>query len=175
VPNAILEQTRRVGFVGRKTIGPVAMYTHPQTAKLLGPLIPSARKNNLSLGDLMKAPMVCGCVQIWANTESAISNLFMPWKICAGQEQCILPKGADGFKRNGQYVKGHECKPGLLGKCHRGDQSALSIVLYEAFQVRTNKTAGYISDVLTKHIDTVRGGGSRSEPSRPPNCTSYKV
>jgi hypothetical protein len=63
-----------------------------------------------ALSDYMAAPMVCGCVGVWANVPTARERLLAPWARCAARDACLRPKGADGFKQGGKYLKGHEVR-----------------------------------------------------------------
>ena len=147
----LLAAVRTTGIVGRKTASPIAMYTHPQMAVELGlarqrrydSSWSSATEDALRLAattsanlstHYMTAPMVCGCVSLWAHTPAVVRDLLAPWIDCVSRRECILPHGADG--QDNHIGLSTRCRPGLEGHCHRGDQSALSIILYEAFNVR---------------------------------------
>ena len=148
--NELLTAVQSIGFVGRRTASPVAMYTHPMMAVELargrqrrrdGDRFAVAEAANLS-AHYMDAPMVCGCVSLWANTPAVMHRLIRPWAECAMERSCILPHGADG--QDNRIGLSTRCRPGLEGHCHRGDQSALSIILYEAFRVRDKGVADYL-------------------------------
>ena len=71
--------------------------------------------------------MICGCINFWRNSDFVWNRILIPWAICASRDECLLPSGAGGFEGRGR------CQAGYKGKCHRGDQSALSIILFEIF------------------------------------------
>ena len=131
---ALLESVQLEGFVGRKTASPISMYTHPRMAFELSK--PSAQNAADALSRYTSAPMVCGCLSLWANTPFVRERLLSPWKDCVSRRECILPEGADG-QDNGIGLR-TSCRPGIAGHCHRGDQSALSILLYDVFNATTS-------------------------------------
>ena len=122
----LVDAVHQLGFVGRATAGPVAMYTHPDTVADLAKLGAAVRSD---IRDYVAAPMVCGCLNIWSH--KALERIIEPWAACAARRECILPRGADGLDNRAGLSK--TCRPGLQGHCHRNDQSALSIILFEAF------------------------------------------
>lgn len=167
--DALLKAVQTIGFVGRQTSSPVAMYTHPQmaveltrarlrrssgdlTSRLGGysdlPAAALARAGANLSALYMDAPMVCGCVSLWAHRPDVMERLIEPWAECTRTRACILPPGADG--QDNRIGLSTRCRPGLQGHCHRGDQSALSIILYEAFAVREgNDVAPYLRNTET--------------------------
>ena len=153
--NDLLEAARRTGFVGRQTASPVAMYTHPQMAVELARLRRPAHQTRGGSSDVLvdastanlstrykNAPMVCGCISLWAHTPTVMQQLIAPWVECVSMRDCILPTGADGQDNHIGLSK--TCRPGLEGHCHRGDQSALSIILYEAYNAHSTQAAEYL-------------------------------
>ena len=150
------------GVVTRKTAGDVASYTHPATFKELG--------GGRALAAYAGVGLVCGCVSVWRPSPLLLERVVEPWAWCGARDECIRPKGADGFKVSGRYQPGHSCRPGPLGHCHRGDQSVLSILLHDVFQGNASR---YTDGELSKTINTERN--SRSLPKglvakRRPNC-----
>ena len=156
----LLAAVQEIGFVGRQTTSPVAMYTHPQMAAELAAA--RLRRSSSSSHNVdeqtaaaatnqsaryMDAPMVCGCINLWAHTPDVMERLLAPWAECTRTRSCILPPGADG--QDNRIGLSTRCRPGLEGHCHRGDQSALSIVLYDAFGVRSGGTTPYLRNTET--------------------------
>ena len=144
----LLSAVQTIGVVGRKTASPIAFYTHQDMVTEIATLMQSASGTNTipiprrSLHEYMDAPMVCGCLNIWANTPFVLEQLLAPWLSCVTSRACILPVGADG--QDNRIGLSSKCSPGLGGHCHRGDQSALSVILYEAFKVRARGEAPYL-------------------------------
>ena len=147
----LLNHVSRNGFLGRLTIGRVAHYTHPATFHALG--------GGRNISQYLDVPMVCGCTNVWVSTRTIIQRVVRPWVACAMRESCIRPPGASGFKisRNHSligaythskpiYTRDNQCRPGLNGQCHRGDQSVLSILLHDTFGAPAHK-----SYVLERH------------------------
>ena len=136
--SSLIAAVQEHGFLGRQTASPVSSYTHPQMAIELG----NQRHAQVSLTDYATAPMVCGCISLWARKPFVVDRLLDPWMSCTTRPACILPPGADGQdNRAGLSTK---CRPGLEGHCHRGDQSALSIILYDAFEARKTGSPLYL-------------------------------
>ena len=175
----LLAALSRTGVVSRETSGDVASYTHPSTFAAMG--------NDRTLEQYGGVPMACGCVSLWQPTARVLEAVAQPWARCALREECIRPRGADGFKVLGLhagvqavgYPTGHGCRAGHLGHCHRGDQSALSILLHDAFAASPAESAppalrrppAYLpsSDVL-RVLRTERGKPSPTPPLRKPFC-----
>jgi hypothetical protein len=140
ITQAMFDQTAKIGVMGRQTSSPAADYTHPNTIAELFARNPEV----MSTGDInayAEAPMVCGCNQIWHKSEFTMSKIVNPLVDCALSEQCIKPKGADGFwVSNGRgRFPGGKCRRGRNGHCHRGDQAAMSVLLYEVFEMRKHR------------------------------------
>jgi hypothetical protein len=159
---ALIFAVQEHGFVGRQTASPIAMYTHPgmafelardRAARTGGDSVVAAA----NISEYSTAPMVCGCLLLWANTRFVLEQLLAPWESCTNRRSCILPVGADG--QDNHIGLSTRCKPGLSGHCHRGDQSALSIILYEAFDVRARGVAAYLQNT-TVGKETWRMGKS---------------
>ena len=129
---ALVEALSRYGFISRPTNGPVALYTHPNTARKLHEI--TGGRVHPELVEYTSAPMACGCFSVWRADSWTIEELATPWAVCARTAQCILPRGSKGFNNRAGFSQ--TCKPGFEGACHRGDQSALSLILFEAFAVR---------------------------------------
>ena len=110
--------------------------------------------------------MVCGCLSLWANNRFVQDELLMPWRACVSSRACILPDGADG-QDNGIGLR-KTCAPGPSGHCHRGDQSALSILLYDAFNRSAryvhNTTVGAESWRMGRRESRAQGGSRRALP-----------
>lgn len=150
---ALLAAVHEIGFVGRQTASPVAMYAHPDMAGQLETMR-LRRYRRTFTGDAqpqmvtnlsaryLDAPMVCGCVSLWAHTPAVMRRLIAPWVECVTTRDCILPPGADG--QDNRIGLSKVCRAGLGGHCHRGDQAALSIILYEAFDVHRKRVADYL-------------------------------
>jgi len=142
--SGLLQLASRYSFVGKTTASPIAMYTHPKTFTELARI--SRNRTRPEIREYMHARMVCGCVSLWKNTRFARLRIMQPWVQCAKQRSCIQPAGADGFKVNNNSVESMpvgfdtECRPGLDGHCHRGDQSVLSTILFELFGRKTFET-----------------------------------
>ena len=143
---ALLDAVTRTGFIGRRTAGPVALYTHPRMA---AELLQLGAGRSGDIRDYLDAPMVCGCFSLWSS--AALRRVVEPWLACASRRECILPPGADGLDNR---VKGMSklCKRGLEGHCHRNDQSALSIILHDAFRERSTTTSGSSVPHTSSHL-----------------------
>ncbi len=134
---AMYRRLAEVGFLGMPTSPPIADFTHPATIRELARLSPVVGSGNIR--DYTAAPMVCGCVGFWVNRAFVRDTLLEPLVQCALQQSCIQPSNASGFQLNGVTNRNDDrviCRKGLEGRCHRGDQSALSTILYEAFKGR---------------------------------------
>ena len=127
------------GIVARKTASPVAYYTHERMVVEIAKIMNNTRS---SLKYYMDVPMVCGCLSLWANTPFILEQVIAPWVTCTQQRNCILPTGADG--QDNRIGLSTKCVPGLEGHCHRGDQSALSVILHESFRARELGHAPYL-------------------------------
>ena len=174
--DALLAAVRILGFVGRQTASPIALYTHPQMAVELFRQKPRNETTAGNLSTYLDAPMVCGCIGLWANTPFVLEHLLKPWASCTARPACILPAGADGQDNHIGLPK--LCRPGLEGHCHRGDQSALSIILYEAFGARIHGPPVYLRNTSVgteswkmgkvwmygTHFTTERASGRSAEP-----------
>ena len=154
---ALIAAVQTRGFVGRQTASPIAMYTHPQMATELA-RDRSVAEVPVNISDYNTAPMVCGCMLMWANMPFALDQLLTPWEKCINRRACILPEGADG--QDNHIGLSTRCRPGLDGHCHRGDQSALSIILYEAFDVRRRGVAAAYLENTTVGKESWRMGKS---------------
>ena len=132
----LLNAVENIGFVGRMTSSPVSLYTHPTTIAEL------TRNINYNKTRYINAPMICGCIQFWAKKKDVIENILKPFMKCTSTKSCILPDGADGQENEIGLSK--KCRPGKDGHCHRGDQSALSVILYDKFNVQTGETPPYL-------------------------------
>jgi len=133
----LLSLARCHGFVGKTAASPLSNYTHPDMLGQLARLIRGGLAEQ-QLTAYSHAPMVCGCVGVFINVAFTREHIISPWVACATTPACILPAGADGFKVYGSptgSIAGFDaqCRPGVEGHCHRGDQSALSVILYELY------------------------------------------
>ena len=108
----------------------VARITHPGMVRELADIVGGPS----DLQQYMRVPVACGGIHFWSATDWTIQHVMRPWAACAARDSCILPSGASGF--NNRAGLPALCRKGLEGHCHRGDMSALSIVLSEAFHVR---------------------------------------
>jgi len=161
LPRGLLARTQFVGVVGKLTNGPVAMYTHPQTIQQLAKMAPFVTHGNIE--NYTEAPIVCGCATLWSNTKFVREVIFKHFASCATHGDCILPKEAGGFNVNGakKWQKGTPrtgCFPTLRGTCHRGDQSVLSTLLYEAYELKVRKEDAlpYVSSTFGDFLQTHR-------------------
>jgi hypothetical protein len=113
----------------------IAYITHPEMVRQLSSLTggPSDLKAYLDI------PIVYGGLNFWHASPWTLKNVAEPWAACAAREACILPSGADGFNNRAGLSK--VCRRGLEGHCHRGDMSALGILLCEAFHARDHVTS----------------------------------
>jgi hypothetical protein len=182
ITQEMFDRTAKIGMMGRETSSPVADYTHPNTFSELFARNPELMTTG-DINDFAEAPMVCGCNQIWHKSEFTMNKIVRPLVDCALREECIKPKGADGFwvsNARGKYPGG-KCKTGHDGHCHRGDQAAMSAILYEVFEMRKHRLhnpahkpsdAPYLlfwgSDLATDNdhwpIGTEREGPSGGDP-----------
>ena len=151
-------RVRLAGFVSRATDGPASKYTHAAMIGALGRIVPTRVARYASLRAYDNVPSACGCVSFWRVSEYIESTLLAPWVACALERECIMPTGASGFKE-----KGKGCHPGYTGRCHRGDQSALSIL---AFSLFGGETTRYLSEHLP--VKTERSSSSGGHPQE---CT----
>uniref|UniRef100_A0A7S4G5W6 Uncharacterized protein n=1 Tax=Eutreptiella gymnastica TaxID=73025 RepID=A0A7S4G5W6_9EUGL len=156
---AQMRQAQAIGVMGRTTVGPIAKYTHPDTIRALSALAPQV-VTHMDIQDYTHAPMICGCISFWAAGALTRELILPPFSACSQNQSCIKPKGATGFKQTGGGHK--KCQPGYSGKCHRGDQSVLSTILYELYNLRASSMGvPYVdpkasAQYATRHWD-VRG------------------
>ena len=144
---SLVHAAQTIGIVGRRTASPVAYYTHQAMVIELAKIMrrepaTASLPEHPSLRHYMDSPMVCGCLSLWTNTPFVMERLVGPWIACTSRRACILPRGADG--QDNHIGLATKCVPGLEGHCHRGDQSALSVILYEVFGVRATGHAPYL-------------------------------
>jgi len=148
IPN----RSYNLGFYGRKTAGPVANYTHPHTIDALAKLT-----NGYTFGtilDYRKVDEICGCFSIWRPSALGVmKNIVDPWVQCAKDIKCMAPDGSEGYQSFGYKNTNisHTCVPNYEGKCHRADQSVLSILVHHhavhSIKIQhTNKTSTYYPD-----------------------------
>lgn len=157
----LLDAVRRIGYVGRETIGPVARYTHPRMAVELAKI---GAVSSTDLRDYLDVPMVCGCLSFWSRTPTVLERFIRPWAACATRRECILPPGADGLDNRAGLSR--RCRPGLEGHCHRNDQSALSMILHEAFRSRGSAEERASSGTSRGSVGGVGGAGGSSSSRR---------
>ena len=130
-PEFIPGRANALGFYGRKTTSPVSQYTHPESFRLLaaiaGPTVPV----DPDILDYGGTCMVCGCFSMWHPMHTSIvTDVLVPWVECAKNITCMVPEGAEGFVTlNTRLNINPRCATGFDGKCHRGDQSILSVLL----------------------------------------------
>ena len=167
------------GYIGRETTGPLSNYTHPGTLKQLSQISEFVKEKEIT--KYMSAPVVCGCVGVYANTLKLWEKIVNPFVDCAKMPACIRPKGADGFH-------GHSrCHPGLEGHCHRGDQSVLSALLFNRFDAwgrpwNTTKGAAHADELpyiqenlLASFLVTKRNDHRSAEPQTCQDHTRSRV
>lgn len=98
--------------------------THPRSFEILQDLTNGFTGN---VSSYKRVHTVMGGFHIWRGGHKFAREIITYWKDCALNYTCMAPPGASGFKHN--PVGSDVCIRDLLGHCHRGDQSILSILL----------------------------------------------
>jgi hypothetical protein len=165
----MFKRLKAVGFLGLRAGGPISDFTHPNTMQRLAALGGVVRAGHIQ--NYTNAPVVCGCIGFWFNSPKTVGNILYPLTQCARDQTCIRPNGANGFHLNGVPTQS-KCNRGHEGHCHRGDQSALSIILYEAFEGRDQQSSHenqfpYIASVNELRVTMERNlGHKQALPNR---------
>lgn len=124
-------RSHRLGFYGRRTSSPLSSYTHRKSFELLAQITANTTKTSPNIRYYNTTRVVCGCFSMWHPSHPSVyEHVLKPWVQCAQNITCMVPDGAEGFQtRNVRVGVSHWCRPGLQGKCHRGDQSILSALV----------------------------------------------
>jgi len=122
---------RRIGIGCVEINSHVSLHTHPHMVHRLHLLKPQFIPNR-KLSFYNSTRMVMGGFMLWAKVNVSINLLFHAWSLCLNDRMCVLPTGASGFVVGQRQTP---CIPDMHGHCHYGDQSALSIILSEYYNV----------------------------------------
>ena len=127
-----------VGVLATNMRHNIANFTHPDMVDQLSNTIMRLSPSR-TISDYLESPSINGASQVYRKNTFVMNQIMKPWLLCATNKDCIMPEGSSGFR--GSSVS-EDCVRDLQGHCHRGDQSALSIILWET----NNHTTSYLWD-----------------------------
>merc|ERR1712217_117401 len=121
----------------------------------------------------MGAPVLAGSSTIWRNSKLVRNTILAPFMSCASHNSCIRPPGARGFRVNNLTDSTESvsvvCKADLCHD-HRGDQSALSAIMFDASGRQLQKSNNhliaevpYINETMRKYMTMHRFLVGKSE------------
>lgn len=162
----LVKRAFEIGFLSRKGMSPIGKYTHPQMIDVLAePEVAGDIVTHTNILDYANdhAIMIASGFGIYPKINLT-ERIIDAWVRCMLLERCFAPPTASGWHGMGM------CVPDLKGHCHRGDQSALNVILYELLGRNATPFPPYASDEVRNQIKTFRSANDRSPENSPRQC-----
>lgn len=163
---SLVRRAFEVGHLTRHTAGPIALYTHPQTIKVLAePAVAGNIVAHDNIQDYVNATMIAAGIGIYPKNPLT-DQIVNAWVRCMMLPRCVTPTTSSGWDGT------QKCRPDLKGHCHRVDQSALNVILFEALGRNGTGLYGlpYNAAALGHAIATVRSAQDKTINNAPLRC-----